>query len=275
MRVLGLRLDWKKALLAVLAALALLVTGWFGASLLLRPAAPPKPEHLFADWAAIIVAGDWHAHSGTPSAVFDNARRELGKKFVAMGFDSANIRQFSADAHDFPYDNVQNSAEGPITEGLAAVTARARGGCLIYFTSHGSQEGIVIGQRVVGPNLLAELINKNCGGRPTVAIISACYSGVFVPALQGPHRIVFTAARQDRTSFGCGEENQYTFFDTCVLGQIDRAGSFPVLADKVKACVSAREAVMNADGFMKGEKPSDPSEPQFVMDPAMAGMNWK
>ena len=267
-------LDWKKIPIGAVAAVALLATGWFGASLLLRPPAPPKPEHLFANWAAIIVAGDWHAHSGAPSAVFDNARRELGKKFVAMGFNPANIRQFSADAHDFPYDDVQPSAQDPINEGLADGHPPARGGCLLYFTSHGSQDGIVIGQRVVGPAPLAGLIDKYCGNRPTVAILSACYSGAFVPALQGPHRIVFTAARPDRTSFGCGEENQYTFFDTCMLSQIDQVGSFPALADKVKACVAAREEAMNEDGAKKGQQPALPSEPQFVMDPAMAqGMN--
>ena len=275
MRMSGLELNWKQAVLAVAGFLALLGVGWFGASLLLRPAAPPNPKDLFANWAAVIVAGDWHAHSGAPSMVFDNARRDLGKKFVAMGFDPANIRQFSADAHDFPYDNVQPSAEGPISEGLAAVAARARGGCLLYFTSHGSQDGIVIGQRVVGPAPLAALISKECGDRPTVAILSACYSGVFVPMLQGPRRIVFTAARWDRTSFGCGEENQYTFFDTCMLAQIDKVGSFPALADKVKNCVAQREESMNEDGEKKGEKPSLPSEPQFAMDPALAGLAWK
>jgi hypothetical protein len=268
----------KRGLIAVLAVLALLGAGWFGASLLLKPAPPPpaKPKSIFADWAAIVVAGDWRAHSGAPSMVFDNARRDLVKKFVGLGFDPANIRQFSAAPQNFPYENVQPADEGPITQGLAAVTAHATGGCLLYFTSHGSPEGIVIGGRIVDPAPIAALVNSDCGDRPTVAIISACYSGIFVPMLQGPHRIVFTAARPDRTSFGCGEENQYTFFDTCVLSEIDGVASFPALAAKVKDCVSAREAAMNADGAKKGEKPSLPSEPQFFIDPVMTnGMNWK
>ncbi len=266
-------------LIALIAVPVLLAAGWFGAALLLKPPAPPPPpKKLFANWAAIIVAGDWRAHSGAPSMVFDNARRELAKKFVALGFDPANIRQFSAAAAHgaFPYEDVPPAAEGPITTGLDAVTARARGGCLLYFTSHGSQEGIVIGERLVGPAPLAALIARDCGDRPTVAILSACYSGIFVPLLQGPHRIVLTAARADRTSFGCGEENQYTFFDTCMLSQLDKVSSFPALASKVKDCVAAREAAMNADGARKGEKPSPPSEPQFETDPALAyGMEWK
>jgi hypothetical protein len=272
-------MNLKRGLIAVVAILVLASAGWFGASLLLRPAPPPppsRPKSLFADWAAIVVAGDWRAHSGAPSMVFDNARRDLVKKFVRLGFDPANIRQFSAIAQNFPYEGVQPADEGPISEGMAAVTAKATGGCLLYFTSHGSPEGIVIGGRIVDPAPIAAKVNQYCGDRPTVAIISACFSGIFVPMLQGPHRIVFTAARSDRTSFGCGEENQYTFFDTCVLSQIDGVASFPALAAKVKDCVSAREAAMNADGAKKGEKPSLPSEPQFFIDPAMVyGMNWK
>ncbi|MBV9549396.1 MAG: peptidase C13 [Alphaproteobacteria bacterium] len=273
-------MNWKTAGLALIAALALLATGWFGAALLLKPPAPPKPKNPFTNWAAIIVAGDWRAHSGAPSMVFDNARRDLAKKFVALGFDRANTRQFSAAAASFPYDDVQPSAEGPITSGLAAVTARARGGCLLYFTSHGTQDGIVLGERVVGPEPLAAKISQYCGDRPTVVILSACFSGVFVPALQGPHRIVFTAARWDRTSFGCGEENQYTFFDTCMLSQIDKVASFPALADKVKDCVATREAAMNEEETkaVAGKapvQPALPSEPQFVADEAMAGLRWK
>ena len=32
--------------------------------------------------------------------------------------------------------------------------------------------------------------------------------------------MVLTAARPDRASFGCGEEDHYTFFDTCMLGEV-------------------------------------------------------
>src|SRR6185503_6472044 len=79
------------AVLAVLAVLA--VAGWFALPLLHRAPAPSKS--MFADWAAIVVAGDWRAHSGAPSMVFDNARRDLVRKFEALGFDPDNIRQFS------------------------------------------------------------------------------------------------------------------------------------------------------------------------------------
>jgi hypothetical protein len=267
----------KRGLIAVVILLALVGAGWFALPPP-KPAPPltPKPK-LFADWAAIVVAGDWRAHSGEPSMVFDNARRDLTKKFVALGFRPANIRQFSARADHFPTEPVQPAAQAPIVNGLAAVTARAKGGCLLYFTSHGTPDGIVIGERIVDPAPIAAMVSRYCPNRPTAVIVSACFSGIFVPPLQGAGRIVFTAARADRTSFGCGEEDRYTFFDTCVLNQIDKVSSFPALADRVKACVVAREAAMNAEEAKKKDGEIGlPSEPQFVIDPKLAhGLNWK
>jgi len=270
-------MTFKRGLIAVIVLLALAGAGWFALPLL-KPAPPPPPPKpkLFSDWAAIVVAGDWRAHSGEASMVFDNARRDLTKKFVALGFQPANIRQFSASADNFPYEPVQPAAQEPIVSGLADVTARARGGCLLYLTSHGEPDGIIIGGRIVDPAPIAAMVNKYCGDRPTAVIVSACFSGIFVPLLEGPNRIVFTAARADRTSFGCGEQDQYTFFDTCVLGQIDKVSAFPALADKVKDCVTAREAAMNADEVKQKRQPDLPSDPQFVMDPQLAyGLNWK
>ena len=60
-------------------------------------AAPPAHAgNPFANWAVIVVAGDYHAHDGGPSEAFDNARRDLTKAFVSEGFSPANISQFSA-----------------------------------------------------------------------------------------------------------------------------------------------------------------------------------
>jgi hypothetical protein len=272
----------KRGLILVVAAFALLGTGWFGASLLLRKPPPPKPQALFADWAGIIVAGDWRAHSGAASQVFDNARRDLRKAFIGLGFQPENIRQFSAIPQNFPYEDVKASAQEPIMTGLAQVTARAKAGCLLYLTSHGTPEGIIIGERVVDPAPIAAMVNQYCGDRPTAVIVSACFSGIFVPMLQGPNRIIFTAARSDRTSFGCGEQDQYTFFDTCVLADIGKVNSFPALADKVKACVTARETAMNVGTANpaaiknSSEPPELPSEPQFVMDAELGNkLRWK
>jgi hypothetical protein len=93
-----------------------------------------------------------------------------------------------------------------------------------------------------------------------VVVISACFSGVFVPALAGRNRMVLTAARPDRASFGCGEQDEYTFFDACVLGALPQAHDFAALGTAAQACVAKREAETGA---------MPPSEPQMEVGVAL------
>ena len=51
-----------------------------------------------------MVAGDAHAHSGGPTEAFDNARRDVSKTLVALGFDKADIQQFSTHPKRYPAD---------------------------------------------------------------------------------------------------------------------------------------------------------------------------
>ena len=73
--------------------------------------------------------------------------------------------------------------------------------------------------------------------------------------------MIFTAARPDRTSFGCSEDLKYTFFDQCVLESLPMVPNFPALADKTKECVAARETAEGA---------TPPSEPQLYVGTAIA-----
>src|SRR5215470_9474289 len=57
--------------------------------------APPVLANGFDSWAAVIVAGDAHAHSGAPSEVFDNGRRDIAKALTQIGFAQSRILQFS------------------------------------------------------------------------------------------------------------------------------------------------------------------------------------
>jgi len=152
----------------------------------------------FSNWAAIVVAGDWHAHSGAPSEVFDNARRDLTKAFIAAGVSPANISQFSVRPGHYPKETVLKSAPEPVYDHLMALAKQAPDGCLIYFTSHGAPEGVVVDDGVWDPVAVAQMIGAACGERPTVVVVSACFSGVFAPALEGPNRMILTAARADQ-----------------------------------------------------------------------------
>jgi len=207
----------------------------------------------FSDWAAIVVAGDWHAHDGSASEAFDNARRDVSFALMRIGFNAANIQQFSVRPERYPSQQPMRADPQTISNALWDLSNRTSGGCLIYFSSHGSGDGVVVGEKVYAPDALADVVSNSCGDRPTIVIISACFSGVFVPALSGPNRFVMTAARPDRSSFGCGSDNKYPYFDTCFLQSMPATHDFPDLAVAVKQCVSNLE---------KKTGMSPPSQPQ-------------
>ncbi len=195
----------------------------------------------YGNWGAVVVAGDWHAHSGAPSEVFDNARRDVAGDLVQLGFAPDNILQFSVRPQNYPEQQPRPSNGQVIATSLWDLSNRTSGGCFAYFTSHGSPDGFVLNDDLLTPKQMSRLIDNACGDRPTVVIVSSCYSGQFVPALAAPNRMILSASRADRTSFGCGEADRYTFFDTCVLQYLPNSGDFPDLAKNVIACVAARE----------------------------------
>ena len=231
---------------------------WVGllAGLALAWAAPAGAASPFGAWAAVVVAGDWHAHSGGPSEAFDNARRDVSKELVRIGFDPARMRQFSVRPERYPDTKPLKTDLHALYDALVDLTAKGPDGCLVYFSSHGAPTGVVMDQNILPPGVLGDVLDRTCGARPTVVIISACFSGVFVPELASPNRMVLTAARPDRTSFGCGEADKYPYFDDCFLQTAPQAHDFPSLAKGVQACVAARE-------IKEGMKP--PSEPQLFI----------
>ena len=229
--------------------------------------ATPAAAAGFGDWAAIVVAGDWHSHSGAPSEVFDNARRDVSADLARLGFTPGNIEQFSVRPENYPGSGAAHSDKQTIANDLWDLSNRTTGGCLAYLTSHGSPDGMVLDQGYLTPNALATMLDNACGSRPTVVFVVACFSGVFVDALSGPNRFVMTAARPDRPSFGCGDNDKYTFFDNCWLDSVNAVGDFNDLANTIRACVSRKEAEIKAY----------PSEPQLSIGANVAAQlpRWR
>jgi hypothetical protein len=212
-----------------------------------------------AGWAAVVVAGDFHGSGGGDTEAFDNARRDLSQALVEkMGFDPANVLQFSVRPDRYsPRPGV--STLFSIQNGLQGLARQAKGGCLFYFTSHGTKVGAFLGHpqndnaTVIFPVVMAQLVNSACPNRPTIVVISTCFSGVNLPALEERDRLVLTSARRDRSSFGCGESDVYPYFDECFLEAAGGSSGWAALPASVLACVTRREQETGA---------SPPSEPQ-------------
>lgn len=206
-------------------------------------AAQSQSGSRFEGWTAAIIQADWRDGRGQPIQAFDNARRDLGQAFQRAGFERANMVEFS----------LQRDAPDAVLSGVRAAAAKATRGCLLYFTSHGAPDGMVFGNAPrMTPDVMANMVRNTCGARPTVVIVSACYSGIFLNALQGPNRMVLTAARRDRTSFGCGADERYPWFDGCILETLPNAPDFLALAADARACVNRKEAEAGI------ERPSEP-----------------
>lgn len=207
----------------------------------------------FGHWAVLLVSGDNRAHSGAPSHVFDNARHDLAKAFAKMGFSPANMEQFAIEDH-----GAHPAEIASIAQTFRDLARRAPAGCLIYFTSHGAPRGIVVGDDLISPRTIARIVDGVCGKKPAVVVMSACYSGQFVGPLAAPNRIILTASRADRASFGCGEMDRYTYFDDCFLRAIPYADDFASLGGQVQGCVREMEEETGA---------TPPSQPQLRVGP--------
>ncbi|MFT4250971.1 MAG: C13 family peptidase [Caulobacter sp.] len=221
-------------------------------------AAPARAENPFDHWASVVIAGDWRAHGGGSTEAFDNARHDVAQSLEAIGFPPP--AQFSVRPKRYPKQTVQASVPRAIHAGLKSAAEASTAGCLVYITSHGAPEGVVLGEQILRPERLAALMDSACPGRPSIVVISACFSGVFVPPLERDDRMILTAARPDRTSFGCGESDRYPYFDDCFLSEIGKAHDFAALGRAVQACVARKE-------IDTGARP--PSEPQLWIGPEL------
>jgi len=137
----------------------------------------------------------------------------------------------------------------------------------LYMTSHGlpnqfEMENAPIDLNDVDPKWLKETLDK-AGIRWRVIVISACYSGSFVPALQDDNTLIITASAADRASFGCSSEADYTYFGRAFFDQAMREQtSVSAAFEQAKATVAQWES---AQGF-------EASEPQWSIGKNMEFM---
>jgi hypothetical protein len=182
-----------------------------------------------AGWHAMLVGGD------DSSPAFDNAVDTLRERLASLGVRT--IRTFTADRA--AGGSLATSTN--VRDGLRTVGGDA---CFVYITSHGEPRGFFLraDRRIFGPAVLDRALAESCSGVPTVLVVSACHSGAFINTeTRQPNRIILTAAAIDRTSFGCGADDDYTYYDQCFLQQLDTARTWREVASGTKSCVEVLE----------------------------------
>jgi hypothetical protein len=193
-------------------------------------------EPATSPWQAVLVAGD------DAQPVFDNAVDAFARWLGLGGVPSSDIHRLSASPRD---PRVEPASAERIIQRIASLRARPGAGCLIFITSHG-QEGSGIWLAYSGeflePARLAQALSVGCAAVPSVVILSSCYSGVYTQgAMRAQNRIILTAARADRPSFGCQADRTYTVFDECLLAALPRAPTWRAVYAASLGCVRARE----------------------------------
>jgi len=81
-----------------------------------------------------------------------------------------------------------------------------------------------------------------------VIVISACHAGAFIPALKDDHTIVIAAAAADRTSFGCSNDRDLTYFgEAFYRDALPQAKSLREAFETAKASIAQRERAEKLD----------------------------
>jgi hypothetical protein len=81
-----------------------------------------------------------------------------------------------------------------------------------------------------------------------VIIISACYAGGFIDSLKNPRTIVITAAAADRTSFGCSNDSDLTYFGEAFFRDaLPEARSLRDAFERAKSAIALRERREHVD----------------------------
>ena len=194
-------------------------------------------------WRVVLIAGD----SNSPA--FDNGVEALRDKLAARGVQAVKVLSSNPSRAT---GAVQLASSGNVRSALRGMAGEA---CLAFVTTHGEAKGFFLrsDRRFFEPSALESALASGCGSAPTVVIVSACHSGTFMTnEMRKPNRIILTAAARDRTSFGCGATDLYTYYDQCLLRSFDQASTWRELATTTRACVDDLEKTLSI------KQPSDP-----------------
>src|SRR5262249_57089041 len=122
-------------------------------------------------------------------------------------------------------------------------------------------------REILTPAALGGMLDRT-GVSHKVVVISACYSGIFIPRLANPDAMVMTAADAQHPSFGCQDKAKWTYFGDAFFNvALRRADNLQEAFLLARSLVSKRE-------LRQGFEPSHPQmagdrnvEPPFVAPP--------
>lgn len=135
---------------------------------------------------------------------------------------------------------------------------RERDILFLALSSHGSASpllsvtnGLVSLEQLTGKEL-REALDKS-GIKRKIIVISACHAGAFIPVLSDSNSIIITAAAAEKTSFGCSDDRDLTYF-----GEAFYRDALPIAGDLRSAFEDAKRAI----GLREQHENQSASDPQ-------------
>lgn len=133
----------------------------------------------------------------------------------------------------------------------------------LFITSHGAHnKGAAISfypfpfDADLSPATLKKQLDE-AGIKWRIIVVSACYSGYYVPTLSDENTIVVTAASAENTSFGCDDKEEFTYFGEALFKKsFDATSPLEDIFKRAIKEVEAREI---------NEKIDQPSQPQLFI----------
>lgn len=188
----------------------------------------------------------------TVRALFDKRFGTLGRSLVLI-------------------NNGKTAESEPIASTTALQASLSRVGRLVnpeedvlflFVTSHGSNTPAFVSVDNAGldlTQLTPERLKAALATTPIkwkVIVVSACYSGTFIPALRDDYTLVITASSAERNSFGCSDRSAMTDFGRAYFVEaLNTTRSFSAAFDIARKKIAERE---KAEGLTA-------SEPQMVV----------
>ena len=183
-------------------------------------------------------------------AIFGREAREAGKVLA---------RRYGAAGHTIVLAGTDGSGPSDLPNGspraLAMTLARIaelmdknEDVVVLYTAGHGAPVGLAYhdgdeGFGIISPGRMARIFEE-LGIRNRLLILSACYSGVFVPTMSSDTTALFTAASADRTSFGCAADRDWTFFgDAMINHALRQPVPLAKAGDDARALIAKWEAM--------------------------------
>jgi hypothetical protein len=187
-----------------------------------------------------------------------SVKQLFDERFDTEGRSIAMINNHATLRTD-PLANMHNLSRA--LSGIGAAMDTEQDVLFLFLTSHGWHDATLstsfwpLGLNDIAAKDLAAALNES-GIKWRVIVVSACYSGSFINALQNDRTLIITASRSDRNSFGCSNEADFTYFGRAYFDEALRTEtSFIEAFEIARAAIKERES---SDSLTH-------SEPQIVI----------